>query len=47
MEEAKKRADAYRDKYMKKENPHRKEMFKLLQGSKKREKKVKQNEAKV
>lgn len=47
MEEAKKRADAYRDKYMKKENPHRKEMLKMLQGSKKREKKVKQNEAKL
>ena len=47
MEEAKKRAKEYREKYMKKENPHRKAMLKMLQGKQKREKKVKENETKL
>ena len=37
MQEAQRRADAYRENYMKKENPHRRAMLKMLNDTKKKE----------
>ena len=37
MQEAQRRADAYRENYMKKENPHRRAMLNMLNDTKKKE----------